>query len=653
MYVVYIIHIISCQSCFSSLSLFSFVQSLAVDATTHELQPVDRHAGGTRCIVLVPTRELALQTLVLAEKLCSHSFSWLVPGCLSGGEKRKSEKARIRKGLSLLIATPGRLLDHLTKTESLLMSLKGKLEWLVLDEADRLLDMGLGGQVQQIVQHVRANQPKSGVKRNGVTWNSILVSATVTPKVQELGKSMLGGDEWLWARARGGNDEHAAGTSTTLICGNNETREYNDESTKFQLTDSTPRQLGQLHITVSAKLRLATLIAFLVQRVKKDERTVVFMSTCDGVDYHEALFTEMASILSNDNDDDDNGIFGKACPIYKLHGNVPHAERNSILRKFGQGANGSSTNGRAALLLATDVAARGLNLPGVDWTVQYDPPCEVADYAHRAGRAARAGKGGHSLLFLLPSERAFLDVLEMKGCQNMTALSLTSTLNEAAKICGNLQQDGEKRSGGGYGTNKAGRSGEAFCAELQHRLEGCVMEDTAKAKADAASAAKAAALASGGGKRTRKKPNKEKVEGRLLEMARSAYTSYLRSYPTKEKAVRHIFSARALHLGHVARSFALKEPPKALVKAQVRSEATHASFMETEGRKRKSKALTFQDPVIDDSYNDSEIAQQIISKRPKHTSREVMLGADKRVDNKQARSLLHARAIRLQGMDAM
>ena len=226
---------------------------------------------------------------------------------------------------------------------------------------------------------------------------------------------------------------------------------------------------------------------------------MVFMSTCDGVDYHEALFTEMTSILSNDNDnDDDNGIFGKACPIYKLHGNVPHAERNTILRKFGQGANGSSTNGRAALLLATDVAARGLNLPGVDWTVQYDPPCEVADYAHRAGRAARAGKGGHSLLFLLPSERAFLDVLEMKGCQNMTALSLTSTLNEAAKICGNLQQDGEKRSGGGYGTSKAGRSGEAFCAEIQHRLEECVMEDTAKAKADAASAAKAAALASGG-----------------------------------------------------------------------------------------------------------------------------------------------------------
>jgi hypothetical protein len=83
------------------------------------------------------------------------------------------------------------------------------------------------------------------------------------------------------------------------------------------------------------------------------------MSTCDGVDYHEALFTAMDSILPGEDDDDHNddgalGIFRKACPIFKLHGNVPHAERNTILRKFGKGAGSSN---RAALLLCTDVAA--------------------------------------------------------------------------------------------------------------------------------------------------------------------------------------------------------------------------------------------------------------------------------------------------------
>jgi ATP-dependent RNA helicase DDX31/DBP7 len=548
-----------------------------------------------------------------------NSFRWIVPGCLSGGEKRKSEKARIRKGISILIATPGRLLDHLSKTESLLMALKGKLEWLVMDEADRLLDMGLGGQVEQIVQHVRANQPGSGPKRDGVTWNSILLSATVTSRVEELAKKMLGGDKWLWAR--GGESK-----LDTDSAGDLDVTSKSDHSKGLQLGESTPRQLGQLHITVSAKLRLATLVAFLAQRVKRNERTVVFMSTCDGVDYHEALFQAMDSILPGD--DDTPGIFGKSCPIFKLHGNVPHAERHRILQKFGQHAGSSQ---RAVLLLATDVAARGLNLPGVDWAVQYDPPCEVADYAHRAGRTARAGKAGHSLLFLLPSERQFLEVLEVTGLKGMTALSLTSTLNQAAKICVDLTDAGEKRSGGGYGQSMAGRSGESFCSEIQHRLEDCVMADDAKTKAAAAKELNASS-------RSGKRRKKGKMCGKLLEMAMNAFASYLRSYPTKEKAVRHIFSARALHLGHIARSFALKEPPKAMQKVNLRTDSPE----EADGEKRKSSSLTFQD------RDDEE--HIIVGKRQK-VSREHV--TEKRVDNKEARALLHARATRLQqgGMD--
>ena len=594
-----------------------------MDESTGEAKPVDRNMGGTRCIILCPTRELASQTAIVTEKLCLNSFAWIVPGCLSGGEKRKSEKARIRKGISILIATPGRLLDHLSKTESLLMALKGKLEWLVLDEADRLLDMGLGGQVEQIVQYVRANQPGSGPKQDGVTWSSILLSATVTSRVEELAKKMLGGDRWLWAR--GGESKHDNEDSAEME--DLEMANKSEVSKRLQLGESTPRQLGQLHITASAKLRLATLVAFLVQRVKKNERTVVFMSTCDGVDYHEALFKSMDSILPGD--DDTPGVFGKSCPIFKLHGNVPHTERHLILERFSQGADSAQ---RAALLLATDVAARGLNLPGVDWTVQYDPPCEVADYAHRAGRTARAGKAGHSLLFLLPSERQFLDVLEVTGLKGMTALSLTSVLNQAAQICVDLTDAGEKRSGGGYGQGKAGRIGEAFCSEIQHRLEDCVTDDDAKARASGTKEINA----SNSGKRHKK----ENVCGKLLEMARSAFTSYLRAYPMKEKAVRHIFSARALHLGHVARSFALKEPPKMLVKVHMLADTSE----EADGYKRKNSSLTFQDRDDKESF--------IVRKRQKLSRENVK---EKRVDSKEARALLHSRAARLQqgGMDSM
>ena len=177
--------------------LLPILQQLGVNLDG-SLNKIDRSAGGTRCVILCPTRELALQTMHVLERLCANTFGWIIPGCLFGEEKRKSEKARIRKGISILVATPGRLLDHLTRTDALLISLKGKLKWLVLDEADRLMDMGLGEQVKQIVQRIQANQ--SGA---GVTWRSVLVSATVPPSVETMAKeTLIGGDnEWVWVKA--------------------------------------------------------------------------------------------------------------------------------------------------------------------------------------------------------------------------------------------------------------------------------------------------------------------------------------------------------------------------------------------------------------------------------------------------------------------
>ena len=536
------------------------------------------------CLILCPTRELATQTLVFVETLTRGT--WLVGGCLVGGENRKSEKARLRKGISILVATPGRLLDHLSKTESLLLSLKGKLQYLVLDESDRLLDMGLGGQIEQIVQRIRANQPGSG--RNGITWRSLLVSATVSHKEEALAKTLMGGEKWIWARGGGSGEQQDL------------------------LVESTPRQLSQLHMTVSAKLRLGSLVAFLVQRVKKGERTVVFMSTCDGVDYHEALFKAMDNIMPSKNESEDNqsGLFGSKCPIYKLHGSVLHADRQSILKKF--------NGGKTALLIATDVAARGLNLARVDWIVQYDPPCEVADYAHRAGRAARAGRAGHALLFLLPSERQFLDVLELKGVKGMEALSLGHTLNRAADICADVTAE-----------CKAGfkNKGEAFTAEIHRRFEDTVMTEDAQVKADYKPPA-----------RKKGQPRPPEPCGRLLELARQAFFSYVRAYPTKEKAVRHIFSSRALHVGHIARSFALKEPPKSTMRQVAQQEKK-----EDDGGKR-SATMAFTSLV--------EEAQSVVEKKRqkkgKVSTKNSLIKSDGTVDSTKARVMLMERATQLQ-----
>jgi ATP-dependent RNA helicase DDX31/DBP7 len=570
--------------------LLPILQSLAVNKSNGELDKRDRAKAGTRCIILCPTRELASQTLVVAEQVCSHTFNWIVAGCLFGEERRKSEKARIRKGLTIVVATPGRLLDHLMRTESLLMACKAKVEWLVLDEADRLLDMGLGDQVKQIVQRLRANQPGSG--RDGVTWRSVLISATITSHVETLANdTLIGGDNsWVWIK--GGKDVADAAAQG--------------------YANSTPHQLSQNVITVSAKLRLAALVAFLAARVKKGERSVVFMSTCAAVDFYHALFQSMSSIFSND--DAENGIFGQSCQFFKLHGSVPHGERQTILRKFG----GSKDIKQAGVLLATDVAARGLNLVETDWAIQFDPPSEVSDYVHRVGRVSRAGAHGHSLLFLLPSERPFLDVLKKNGVKRMTGVSLATTLNSAALLCERVTEEGIKRAGGSLGgsftSDMTGRRGEAFCTELQNRLEECVVLEDAATKTEA----KAARKELNKGQR-RAKP--VAVSGTLIELARNAFVSHLRAYPTKEKSLRVIFTTKSLHYGHVARSFALKEPP-----TKLKTQARPPKILEDKETKKQNSKMSFDDKPDERS--------------PKRQKREA--------DPRQAKALLMANASKLE-----
>ena len=221
---------------------------------------------------------------------------------------------------------------------------------------------------------------------------------------------------------------------------------------------------------------------------------------------------------------------------------------------------------------------RGLNIPKVDWILQYDPPCEMADYVHRAGRAARAGEGGHALVFLLPSETKYLEALQLRGLQSTTALSLTSTLYDATKLCNKdiLPMYSSKKKVGGYATNNDNREAEAFVSSIQYKLEECVSQSRNNDKDSM----------NNKNKRKRNNPTENKQQSKkddeiyLTDLASKAFTSFIRAYPTREKAVRHIFSARALHLGHIAKSFALKEGPRQIAK----------KFSASAGKKYKTKS---------------------------------------------------------------
>ncbi|CAH0480851.1 unnamed protein product [Peronospora belbahrii] len=463
-----------------------------------EVTPRIQRQDGCLALILAPTRELCTQILETANQLIQ-PFVFLVPGAIVGGEKKKSEKARLRKGITILIATPGRLADHLVNTQSFNYS---RLQFLVLDEADRLLDMGFEKQITQIMTIL--DSKKTVQKRQ-----NILVSATVNSSVQQLAKMSLSASFVLInADATTSGEEAPPKTDCTN-----------------QETFSTPHQLMQHFMLVPAKARLCALTCFLREElchapreIKNNSgpskcKIVVFLSTCDAVDFHYALFRKCAwpsgkmSSKEADDSSESNGVaslFGSQGFVFRLHGNIAQQERVATFKSFCSSSSG--------VLLCTDVAARGLNLPTVKWIVQYDPPTETRDYVHRVGRTARSGKQGSSLLFLMPSESEYLDYLNKQGLK-LNALSLEKTIARVGKH-------------GGFLTSRKKLLREVVHGDLQFLYEQTILAD------------------------------KE-----LFELACQAFHSFVRSYATHSSDTRQIFHVRSLHFGHVAKSFALREPP--------------------------------------------------------------------------------------------
>jgi len=287
---------------------------------------------------------------------------------------------------------------------------------------------------------------------------------------------------------------------------------------KEQNTDTytTPKQLAQHYMVVTQKLRLAALSVFLRQRAAQNHKVLVFFSTCDSVDFHTTLI-KAASWPAEYKDKKDkvrkekdkqltqsNGMFGDTFPILKLHGNISQVERTRTYARFCRAKKG--------VLFCTDVAARGLDLPAVDWILQYDPPADITDYVHRIGRTARKGAQGHAVFFLLPSETLYLSVLNKHGLQP-TALSLQATLLAEATSRQKQKQNPE----------------DLVAMDIQAALEDKVAEN----------------------------PD-------FVLLGRKAFQAYVRAYATHSNEVKHIFNVRSLHLGHVAKSFALKDSPSAI-----------------------------------------------------------------------------------------
>ncbi|XP_017881944.1 probable ATP-dependent RNA helicase pitchoune [Ceratina calcarata] len=293
--------------------------------------------NGTGCIIISPTRELSMQTFGVLKELMKYHYHTY--GLLMGGANRQTEAQKLAKGINIVVATPGRLLDHLQNTSDFLYK---NLQCLVIDEADRILDIGFEEELKQIINIL----PK---KRQ-----TMLFSATQTKKTEMLMKLAL--------------------KKEPVYVG------VDDDKEK-----ATVEGLEQGYVVCPSEKRFLLLFTFL--KKNRNKKVMVFFSSCMSVKYHHELLNYID------------------LPVLSIHGKQKQTKRTTTFFQF--------CNASTGILLCTDVAARGLDIPAVDWIVQYDPPDDPKEYIHRVGRTARGeGSSGHALLILRPEELGFLRYLK-------------------------------------------------------------------------------------------------------------------------------------------------------------------------------------------------------------------------------------------------
>ena len=287
---------------------------------------------GVRALILAPTRELAsqisthLQTLDSKRKIRSVT--------IVGGASMEKQRAGLRRDASVVIATPGRLLDHLERGTIKLSN----VEMLVLDEADRMLDMGFWPAIKQVLAKVPVER------------QTLLFSATMSPTVEEMARAALHHPKMVEVSPRG----RAVAT------------------------------VKQTVYPVAAESKTALLLDLLER--EQFERVLVFTRTRRSAE-------RLSHILA-----------AREHQVNRIHADRTQAQREAALRGF--------KDGRHRVLVATDIAARGIDVHAISHVINYDVPAAPEDYVHRIGRTGRAGKTGHAITLVTPIEELSMHTIE-------------------------------------------------------------------------------------------------------------------------------------------------------------------------------------------------------------------------------------------------
>jgi ATP-dependent RNA helicase RhlE len=288
--------------------------------------------GTTRCLVLAPTRELAAQIVEHFNELARHTP--IRAAAIYGGVGMVPQEKALRAGTDVIVACPGRLLDHFQHSYARLAG----LEILVLDEADRMLDMGFLPDIRRVLKHLPPAE------------QTLFFSATVPPPIRELSRQMLKNPVML-------NIERASAPATGI-----------------------EQAIYPVRQDVKSSLLLELLKGNTI------ENAIVFTRT-----KHRA--NRLAQFLER---------HGVSCD--RVHGNRSQPQRTQALADF--------KSGRTRILVATDIAARGIDVEGLSHVVNFDVPNVPEDYIHRVGRTARAGATGQAFTFVAPEEMNELRAIE-------------------------------------------------------------------------------------------------------------------------------------------------------------------------------------------------------------------------------------------------
>jgi ATP-dependent RNA helicase RhlE len=293
---------------------------------------IDKPRGKTRALIVTPTRELAAQILTALDSMAVHTP--ITAAAIYGGVGMAPQEHAMRAGVDVLIATPGRLLDHLSSPYASLRN----VEFLVLDEADRMLDMGFLPDIKRILKLVPAKR------------QTLLFSATMPPPIAALTREML----------------H-----------------------------------NPLMIDLGRRSMPAVGITQAVYPVKQDLKKDLLLELLNRGEMTQALVFTRTKHRANRLAEQ---LVKRGIKAERIHGNRSQGQRTAALAGF--------KSGQYKVLVATDIAARGIDIEALGHVVNFDVPQAPDDYIHRVGRTARAGEVGEAFTFVAPDEQNDLRAIE-------------------------------------------------------------------------------------------------------------------------------------------------------------------------------------------------------------------------------------------------